>query len=173
MNEKQKITRKTEVIRFIICGAICALADFLVSLLVNRLLREHVDSNLLTFLEVFSGFTVGVILNYLISTFWVFTGVEDTRKTKTFWFILLFVILSAGALGLSVGTTLLFREIFLHTTHLDINNVFEEGKSVFTFYFLGKAEFWLFGVTFGLRTIVGLIWNYFTRKYILYKNKNK
>lgn len=171
--EKKQITRKAEVIRFLVCGAICAIADFLVSLLVNRLLKNHIDANLLTFLEVFSGFTVGVILNYLISTFWVFTGVEDTKKTKTFWFIFLFVLLSAGALGLSVGTTVLCREIFLKTTNLDINNVFEDGKSVFTFYFLGKVEFWLFGLTFALRTLVGLIWNYFTRKYILYKNKNK
>jgi hypothetical protein len=42
---------------------------------------------------------------------------------------------------------------------------------ILKFTFWGDALFWLFFLAFFLKTLVGLIWNYFTRKYILYKRK--
>ena len=170
MNEKQQITRKTEVIRFIITGLICAIADFLVTELFLLLLQPLPDLAK-GCISTLAGFVVGVILNYLLSTFWVFTGVDDTKKTKTVGFIVLFVILSAVAFGLSFGTYELCHIIFLNAWGFNIYN--QSIKEIFKFTFWGNAEFWLFALAFVLKTIVGLIWNYFTRKYILYKNKNK
>jgi hypothetical protein len=42
---------------------------------------------------------------------------------------------------------------------------------VLKFTFWGDLVFWMFAVAFVLKTLVGLVWNYFTRKYILYKRK--
>ena len=170
MNEKQQITRKSEVIRFIITGLVCAIADFLVTelfLLIFQNLNDIAKGTISTF----AGFAVGVVLNYILSTFWVFTGVEDTKKTKTVGFIILFIVLSAVAFGLSYGTYELCHVIFLNAWGLNIYN--QSIREIFKFTFWGNPEFWLFALAFVLKTIVGLIWNYFTRKYILYKNKNK
>ena len=168
--EKKQITRKTEVIRFIITGVACAIADFLVTELFLLLLQSLPDIAK-GCISTLAGFIVGVILNYILSTFWVFTGVDDTKKTKTPLFIFLFVVLSAIAFGLSFGTYELCHVIFLNAWGLNIYN--QSIKEIFKFTFWGNAEFWLFAVAFVLKTFVGLIWNYFTRKYILYKNKNK
>ena len=170
MNEKQKITRKTEVIRFLICGVACAIADFLVTELFLFILKDLNDIAK-GIIATSAGFIVGVVLNYLLSTFWVFTGVDDTKKTKTVGFIVLFVILSAVAFGLSYGTYELCHFIFLKAWNQNIYN--QSISEIFKFTFWGNPEFWLFALAFVLKTLVGLIWNYFTRKYILYKNKNK
>lgn len=170
MNEKQQITRKSEVIRFIITGLVCAIADFLVTELF-LLIFQNLNDIAKGIISTFAGFAVGVVLNYILSTFWVFTGVEDTKKTKTVGFIILFIVLSAVAFGLSYGTYELCHVIFLNAWGLNIYN--QSIKEIFKFTFWGNPEFWLFALAFVLKTIVGLIWNYFTRKYILYKNKNK
>ena len=170
MNEKQQITRKTEVIRFIICGIICAIADFLVAelfLLIFKNLNDFAKG----FISTSAGFIVGVVLNYLLSTFWVFTGVDDTKKTKSVLFIVLFVLFSLVAFGLSYGTYELCHTIFLNAWGFNIYN--QSIREIFKFTFWGNAEFWLFALAFVLKTIVGLIWNYFTRKYILYRRKSK
>ena len=170
MNEKQQITRKSEVIRFIITGLVCAIADFLVTELF-LLIFQNLNDIAKGIISTFAGFAVGVVLNYILSTFWVFTGVEDTKKTKTAGFIILFIVLSAVAFGLSYGTYELCHVIFLNAWGLNIYN--QSIREIFKFTFWGNPEFWLFALAFVLKTIVGLIWNYFTRKYILYKNKNK
>ncbi len=168
--EKKRITRKAEVIRFIITGLICAIADFLITELFLLIFKNFNDLAK-GIIATSAGFIVGVILNYLLSTFWVFTGVDDTKKTKTVGFIVLFVILSAVAFGLSCGTYELCHFIFLKAWNQNIYN--QSISEIFKFTFWGNPEFWLFALAFVLKTLVGLIWNYFTRKYILYKNKNK
>ena len=170
MSEKQKITRKAEVIRFIITGLICAVADFLVTELFLKILQGTPGAVKQT-VAIFMGFLVGVVLNYLLSTFWVFTGVDNTKKTKTFGFIMLFILFSAIAFGLSWGTYELCHIFFLNVLKIDIYG--QDITVILKFTFWTNAAFWLFSVAFVLKTIVGLIWNYFTRKYILYKNKNK
>ena len=35
--------------------------------------------------------------------------------------------------------------------------------------FLGQGLFWAYFISFCIKTLVGLVFNYFTRKYILYK----
>ena len=169
-NETQKISRKSEVIRFIITGLVCAIADFLVTELFLFILKDLNDIAK-GVISTLAGFVVGVVLNYILSTFWVFTGVDDTKKTKTTGFIVLFVLLSAVAFGLSYGTYELCHVIFLNAWGLNIYS--QSIREILKFTFWGNAEFWLFAFAFVLKTIVGLIWNYFTRKYILYKNKNK
>ena len=176
MNKQQRqSSRGYELLRFLVTGIVCALIDFIVSYFTCS---AFVSAGMLDWganaLSTTLGFIVGVILNYLLSTFWVFTNVEDKTKTKKPLFIFVFVILSAVALGLSIGAMQLCD---LCIGQISGIHIIEESKTLFNdfwkFGWLTKASFWLYFLAFCIKTIVGLIWNYFTRKYILYKEPKK
>ena len=157
-----------ELIKFLITGAVCAIADFLTTSLFLKI-TEGLPNTAQSAISLLAGFIVGVILNYILSTFWVFKGAQDRNVTKSARFIILFVIFSAIAYGLSYGTYELCRVIFQNTAHVNINDA--TIKYILQFTFWGDLVFWLYTVAFILKTLVGLVWNYFTRKYILYKRK--
>jgi len=157
-----------ELIKFLITGVICAAADFLTTSLFLRIC-SGLPVTAQSAISLLAGFMVGVILNYILSTYWVFRGKQDSKVTKSARFIILFIIFSAIAYGLSYGTYELCRLLFNHTAHVNINDA--NINYILQFTFWGDVLFWLFASAFVLKTLVGLIWNYFTRKYILYKRK--
>lgn len=165
----KKASDRRELIRFLITGLVCAIADFLTMSLFMMLLK-NLPSVWQSAISLLAGFVVGVILNYILSTYWVFKGKQDEKVTKSAKFIVLFVIFSVIAYGLSFGTYELCRLIADKAWGLDINTA---GKidNILKFKFWGDAAFWLYATAFVLKTGVGLVWNYFTRKYILYKKK--
>ena len=82
-----------ELIKFLITGVICAVADFLTTalfLMIFQFLAENL-AWLQSAIALLAGFIVGVILNYILSTFWVFKGKQDKDVTKSKRFIILFV----------------------------------------------------------------------------------
>ena len=158
-----------ELIKFLITGAVCAIADFLTTSLFLKI-TEGLPNTAQSAISLLAGFIVGVILNYILSTFWVFKGKQDRNVTKSAKFIILFVIFSAIAYGLSYGTYELCRVIFQNTANVNINDA--TIKYILQFTFWGDALFWLYFLAFFLKTLVGLIWNYFTRKFILYRRKD-
>ena len=158
-----------ELIKFLITGVVCAVADFLTATLFLKICI-NLPKAAQSAISLLAGFIVGVILNYILSTFWVFRGKQDRTVTKSTKFVVLFVIFSAVAYGLSYGTYELCRLIFDPiVAPQSINDATIE--YIFKFTFWGDAMFWLFCAAFFLKTLIGLIWNYFTRKYILYKPK--
>ena len=167
MSKKQDSNSK-ELIRFLITGLVCALADFLTTSLFLMILRKTPDA-VKSSISLLAGFIVGVILNYILSTYWVFKGKQDSKVTKSASFIIWFIVFSAIAYGLSLGTWELCRIIFVNTAHRNINDIGIDYILKFTFW--GNLTFWLFFVAFFFKTLVGLVWNYFTRKYILYKRR--
>ena len=171
MEKSEKISIGNELIRFIITGLVCALLDFLTSYGVLALLNKAGMTGFwATAISTTAGFIIGVTINYLLSTFWVFKNVSNKDKTKTVGFIIAFVILSAVAWGLSVGTMELCSLVCRNAWNINIDeNVDMIIRKVFTFTFWDDVAFWAYFVSFCLRTLVGLIWNYFTRKFILYK----
>ena len=158
-----------ELIKFLITGAVCAIADFLTTSLFLKI-TEGLPNTAQSAISLLAGFIVGVILNYILSTFWVFKGAQDRNVTKSARFIILFVIFSAIAYGLSYGTYELCRVIFQNTANVNINDA--TIKYILQFTFWVDALFWLYFLAFFLKTLVGLIWNYFTRKFILYRRKD-
>ena len=167
--EEKKISRGQELLRFIITGLVCAILDYLVDALVSRLISGlGLPEFLAAAIPTTCGFLVGVTLNYILSTFWVFKNVKDEKKTKTVKFITIFVILGAVAWGLSIGIKYLGFYVCNNAWNIDIKNI-DLLNLIRTFSFWGDATFWAFSIVFCIRTLVGLIWNYFTRKYILYK----
>ena len=159
-----------ELFKFLVTGVVCALADFLTTSLFLKIC-SGLPTTAQSAISLLAGFLVGVTLNYILSTFWVFKGKQDRNVTKSKKFIILFVIFSAVAYGLSYGTYELYRIIIAKTAGYNINDANIQYILQFTFW--GDALFWLFFLAFFLKTLVGLIWNYFTRKFILYKRKEK
>lgn len=157
-----------ELVKFLITGVVCAAADFLTTALFLKICNG-LPTALQSALSLLAGFIVGVILNYILSTYWVFRGKQDSSVTKSSRFIILFVLFSAIAYGLSYGTYEVCRIVMQNTAHVNINDA--NINYILQFTFWGDALFWLFALAFLLKTLVGLIWNYLTRKYILYKRK--
>ena len=159
-----------ELFRFLVCGIAAALSDYLAAQLIV-LAMKNVDEIAVTIVSTMVGFIVGVIVNYFISTYWVYQNVDKDVETKSKKFITWFVILSFIAMMLSIATMLICDVIVVYAMHMDsivhtsiISLIKDNGIG-----FLGVANFWTYFVSFVLKTLVGLVWNYFTRKYFLYK----
>ncbi len=137
-------SRFWEVFRFAIVGAIAALFDFTVCYSIRYLLLlTSLNQSFISAISVFCGFVVGVIINYLCSVSIVFkTG--DNKFSKTKRGIILFVALSAVGLGIGIGLEILFVDV------------------------LGLMKI----ISFLIRTIVVLIWNYVSRKVFIFKNES-
>ena len=173
--QERNNSRGLELIRFLVTGIVCALIDFVVSYFTCSAFKNAgmVDAGA-NALSTALGFFISVPINYLLSTFWVYKNVDKDVNSKNPLFILWFMILSAIALGLSLGTMQLCDLIIGAISGI---HIIEESKTLFNDFFsfawLGKASFWLYFMSFCIKTIVGLVWNYFTRKYILYKEPKK
>lgn len=167
---------KKELLRFLICGVAAALTDYLFCQLIILLFDKvspDTSTLVVTIVSTAVGFTFGVAVNYLISTFWVYRNVDESIKTKSPLFIFWFVVLSLIAMLLSIGVMMLCDVVVVNAIHLDsimdtsiLSIIKESGIK-----FIADAYFWTYFISFCLKTIVGLIFNYFTRKYILYKEK--
>ena len=167
MNDKKD--NLWELVKFLITGVACAAADFLTMSFFLKICAG-LPSALQSAIAILAGFIVGVTLNYILSTFWVFKGKQDQSVTKSTKFIVLFVLFSAVAYGLSYGTYELCRVVIENSAQININDA--NIQYILRFTFWGDALFWLFALAFVIKTFVGLVWNYFTRKYILYKRKD-
>jgi putative flippase GtrA len=165
-NKDKKLS--LEIIRFLITGVVSAIVDFLLCFIFNSLLKNVITLEpLLVGIYTLIGFIGGVTTNYLLSSFWVFKNVEDKSKEKTFKFILLFVLLSAVGWIISFFTMYGCTVLFVSTLKIDINDF--DLLSIFNIKTWVSAKFWLFVLAFFLKTLFGMIWNYLTRKFILYK----
>ena len=171
MVDKSK-SRKWELVRFLICGVAAALIDYLFSQLMVLLLHNSLSEMWVTIISTAVGFIFGVAVNYLISTFWVYQNVDKSVKTKSTRFIVLFVLLSLAAMLLSILAMLLCNLIVVaiwgqanSIVNLSVMELIKE----YGFGFLKIFVFWAYFFSFCVKTIVGLVFNYFTRKYILYK----
>ena len=171
MSVDRNKSRGLEILRFLVTGIVCALIDFVISYFVLAgLVKTGMDGSLANALSVACGFIVAVIINYLLSTYWVFRNVRDEKASKKPLFIFVFVLLSAGALFLSIGTMELCAYICLNAWDVDIISKADQIlNEILTFSFWDDIEFWAYFISFVIKTFVGLVWNYLTRKFILYR----
>lgn len=171
MKIDKKKSLKWELIRFAITGVVCALFDYLVcQLVIMGFNALKADAVLTTIISTGAGFVIGVILNYILSTYWVYQNVDKSQNTKSPLFIIKFVILSIGGLLVSVGVMLLCNLVCESSFNINIVDVsIMELIKLNGFAFLAQGIFWAYFISFCLKTLAGLIFNYITRKLILYK----
>ena len=135
-----------EIIRFAVSGGVCFLIEF--ALLV--LLRDTCGLDTLAATPI--AFTVSVIVNYLFCVKWVFPDAgKQGNKARVAFFIT-----SIMGLFLNEGLMWLFRVLFGEDTV--VITVF--GFAV-TMYMVNKV----------LATLIVMVWNYITKRYILKKLK--
>lgn len=160
-----------ELIRFALTGVVCALFDYLVcQLIILAFNNSSAETWLITTISTAGGFVIGVILNYILSTYWVYQNVDKNQNTKSIMFIIKFVILSIGGLLVSVGVMLLCNLISVSSFNINIVDIsIMQLIKDYGFMFLGQGIFWAYFISFCFKTLAGLIFNYITRKLFLYK----
>ncbi len=139
-----KNKRLGEVIRFCITGGVC----FLVELVALILLRDTVGLDTLIATPI--AFLISVIVNYLMCIKWVFDGAGEQGNRQKIGFLV------SSVMGLLLNELLmwLFRMMFGEDTV--VLTVF---SFAVTMYMVNKC----------MATIIVMVWNYFTKRWILKK----
>jgi putative flippase GtrA len=131
-----------EIIRFALVGIIAGLFDFATCYVFEfKILPQSWADIWLTIVSVTMGFIIGVTVNYLCSVYMVYKATTDKSISKTMWGKVLFVILAAVGLGINYLLQWLFYDK------------------------LGLG----FLTVFIIRTLIVMVWNYLSRKYLIFK----
>ena len=142
-----------QIIKFGAVGALCFVIDWLTGLLVLNLARPYMAIALATQLAAVTGFTVSVIINYILSFMFVFERKEDMNRKAEFVIFMVLSIIGLGINSLIIGicTGPIYNGIpFLQRFHYNL------------IYTAGKV----------IATGVVMVYNFITRKIFLEKKNN-
>lgn len=136
-----------EIFRFAIVGLVAAVFDFTLCFIFQFLIFKGGKQWYVSGISTMMGFIVGVIINYLMSTYMVY---KNTRSnvSKTPKGMALFLILAIIGLFLGIGIQYILYDLL----NLKV------GISIFSY-----------PVCFVLRTLIVMVYNYISRKLIIYK----
>lgn len=167
-NNKKNYKLSGEILRFIITGVISTLVDFLVVSLVSGLIpTATIHPYAKNLIAVLAGFFLSVVINYILSAFWVYKNVDRSVNKKGPKEIMLFFVFALVGLVISLALTELFVLIDSSTLNLNYQSwlefLFHEDIS---FNFL---QFLFGGIYFAIRTLCVLTWNYLSRKFFIFK----
>lgn len=163
-----------EFIRFLIIGFYGTLIDYVVEVWAASLLSGWIASNpgnhlfgfLTTFVLGLAGFVVATPAMWGLNAVWVFRNVEDESKGRSLKGAMLFTLFAFFGLLLASIIHFLGYMICLEWTDLKIN-ILEINFS--TLFKQDVPKFLAFTIVFVLKTAVSTIFNYVTRKLILFK----
>lgn len=157
-----------EILRFIVTGVIATLVDFGVFSLVAIFIPDNFGF-WKTFICTTCGFIVSLVVNYLLSAFWVYKNVDKSINKKSLKNLVLFTVFSL--VGLLLGTAIMtgFDALDSNVIHIDYQNwlKFITDSKNYSFNFL---QFFLACVFFGVKTLIVLVWNYLSRKKFIFKS---
>ncbi len=160
-----------EIVKFAVVGVVATLVDYgAYSLFANVVFKNvtTLSNEWITAICTIIGFIIGVIVNYLLSAFWVYKNIDQKATNhKSIKTIIVFVILSAIGLLIGIGLMEVFYLIGENLLGIDINTW---AQNIFTPEWDFMVFFW-FTLFFGLKTIVTMIWNYISRKLFIFKSK--
>ena len=141
---EQKKSRAAEIIRFALTGGVCFVVELAILILLKG--RFGVDTLIATPIA----FLISVILNYLLCVIWVFRGAKNRGAGAKAGFL----ITSLIGLGLNEALMLLFRVLLGEDAV-----ILTLGTRVVNMYVLNKC----------LATLIVMIWNYFSKRAVLYR----
>lgn len=157
MNENRK-KLLMEMFRYLIAGGTATVCDLVTKTLFRSVFLPadmgtysifgFVNEITVTISTV-SGFLVGLIVNYIISIFFVFTS--ESQKEKGKGLVPFLIYLAVSIVGLLIN---------LSVTQLGCNILS-----------VGKEDAFLFMFVSGVAACVALIWNYIGRKIFVYKGE--
>ena len=133
--------RLRETLRFAVTGGVCFLVEAALLFLLHDV--AHMD----TLLAAPIAFLVSVALNYALCVVWVFDAKGQDNKARAG-----FLLTSLAGLALNELFMLIFRHLFG-----------EEGVVLTVFGFAVRT----YMINKVLSTLLVMIWNYFTKRFIL------
>ena len=148
MSTGEKGNRLGEALRFAVTGGICFLIEF--AALVG--LRDGLGLD--TLIATPAAFLISVVVNYAMCVRWVFPVAGEQRNAARLGFLLTSVM----GLLLNEGLMLLFRTVFGEDGVL-----LTAGEFSLAQYMVNKV----------LATLIVMIWNYFTKRWILYRKDER
>jgi len=148
MSTGEKGNRLGEALRFAVTGGICFLIEF--AALVG--LRDGLGLD--TLIATPAAFLISVVVNYAMCVRWVFPAAGEQRNAARLGFLLTSVM----GLLLNEGLMLLFRTAFGEDGVL-----LTAGEFSLAQYMVNKV----------LATLIVMIWNYFTKRWILYRKDER
>lgn len=87
-----------QLIKFGFVGGLCFLIDFVIATVLFHFMNGTFSKDVATLTGGFTGFTVSVIVNYILSMKFVFERREDMNRRTEF---IIFIVLSVIGLGLN------------------------------------------------------------------------
>ncbi|MBR7062066.1 MAG: GtrA family protein [Clostridia bacterium] len=139
---------KVQLVRSLAVGVIATLVD-MGSLVVMKEwlgLRNH------TVIAATIAYMLGLVTNYLLSTFWAFRGLNTKKRGVEF---AVFAVISLIGLGLNNLIIMLFEKV------LGPRQIFGAWLNADKYYIIGKV----------VATVVVFVWNFGMRKLLLYRGK--
>ena len=139
---------KVQLARSLVVGVVATLVD-MGSLVVMKEflgLRDH------TIIAATIAYILGLVTNYLLSTFWAFRGLNTKKRGVEF---AVFAVISLIGLGLNNLIIMLFEKV------LGPRQVFGAWLNADKYYIIGKI----------VATVVVFVWNFGMRKLLLYRGK--
>lgn len=159
-----------ELVRFVVIGVAATLIDYVVSLLVVQLLGltglndgSTVGKYVLWGIATAVGFLVSNVFNYLLSYIWVFRGGKKQKRRFG-----VFTLLGAVGLILGIALQLSGTATCEAAFGIDLGDL-----TVGAFEIISSGEYMTiiaFTIVFVIKTAVTMVYNYVSRKLILFKN---
>ena len=143
--------RIKEIVRFALTGGVCFLIEYAALIALKEWLKLDV------LLATPLAFLISVVFNYLLCIKWVFSGAKEGSRAAQLGFVitsLMGLILNWAVMWLL--TALLGEDLVLLTLSLG-------GRSFsLKVYMVNKV----------IATLLVMIWNYFTKRYVLKRGNN-
>lgn len=178
--EKHRKSLFREIVRFLVIGVLCTIIDFAIQFV---LLKYAFANNLTIMWEPYGGyiafgvsvtiaFLVANFINFLFSRLFVFRNVDKNINTKTqkaFW-----TYVGLGAIGWLIGLAIQETGVVLSNLLWDLNISLDITKVSWSDLFQEAGiSLWAFVVIFAIKTLVTMIYNYVSRKFVIFKSPKK
>ncbi len=182
---KKKDSRLGEIFRFVVIGGLCTVIDFVVEYLLGLAFAGNLSrlgstvvgeetipgygSYLSLSICVALGFAVSMVVNFFFSRKWVFQDVDKNTNYNTPKYFWTYAGFAFGGLVLGIGIQCLcswiVNEIWNMNLSLDPFQKVDWGK----LFHKDSLSFWAFFAVFCIKTLIVLIYNYWTRKLFIFK----
>ena len=137
--------RLKEILKFAFTGGVCFVIEYAALILLKELLHIPVVA------ATPIAFLISVVFNYLLCVKWVFSGAQEGSKKAQLGFLI------TSVMGLLLNWVIMWA----------LTSLFGEDALLFAFFGIEIKVYMLNKV---IATALVMVWNYFTKRYVLKKD---
>ncbi len=184
-NQTKKNSRLGEVFRFIVIGCLCTLIDLVIEYALGLLFADNlsllgsttVDGNVVPgygsyialAICVTMGFVISMVVNFFFSRKWVFQDVDKNTNYNTPKYFWSYAGLSFGGLLLGIAIQCFCLWLVNEIWHMNLSlDPFQKVDWTKLFH-KDSISIWAFFAVFCIKTLIVLVYNYWTRKHLIFK----